>query len=109
MKLRLLAGLIPAVLTPLILTSCPSGDPLGTNPPSGPPWTSVQSGTTFPLNAVWGSSASDVWTLGGAGGLAAILHYNGTSWGPSWASPSSATWYMFGIWGVSGSDVGAVG
>ena len=55
------------------------------------------------FNGVWGSSASDVFAVGGSG---TILHYNGSSWS---AMTSGTTQYLNGVWGSSGSDVFAVG
>ncbi|MDF2693089.1 MAG: hypothetical protein K0S65_1472, partial [Labilithrix sp.] len=41
-------------------------------------WDTVPaSPTTADLNAVWGSSSSDVWAVGNAG---VVLHYDGKSW-----------------------------
>ncbi|MCX5990868.1 MAG: PKD domain-containing protein [Chloroflexi bacterium] len=45
------------------------------------------------LNAVWGSSASDVYAVGNGG---TILHYNGTSWS---AQVSGTTNDLLGVWG----------
>src|SRR3981081_3432605 len=109
MKVRFLARLIPAVLTPLILPSCHSGDPIGTGPPL-PQWTTVSTGQLAYLSAVWGSSASDVWSVGGAGNAGVIIHYNGTAWANNWSSTSLGTaWFLGGVWGASPSDVWAVG
>ena len=109
MKLRLLAGLMPAVLTPLILTSCHSGDPIGATPP-GPTWTTVARGSLDYLDGIWGSSASDVWAVGGASNYGVILHYTGTSWTTSWSSvPLGTSWFVGAVWGTSPSDVWAVG
>jgi hypothetical protein len=78
MKVRVLAGLLSAVLTPLLLTACHSGDSTGPNDTSLS-WLSVSSGTTSNLYGVWGSSASDVWAVGDS----VILHYNGANWSVS--------------------------
>src|ERR1700738_3823212 len=105
MKVRFLARLIPAVLTPLILASCHSGDPIGSGPPL-PQWTTIASGSLDYLNSVWGSSASDVWSVGGSAGAGGTLHYNGTAWS---IVPSGTTQTLYNVWGTSASDVWAVG
>src|ERR1700693_1283451 len=103
MKVRFLARL--AVLTPLILPSCHSGDPISSPPPL-PQWTVITSGSLDYLNAVWGSSASDVWSVGGANNYGIIIHYNGTSWTTSWTSASiGTTWYLGGVWGTASTNV----
>jgi hypothetical protein len=57
------------------------------------------------LRGVWGSSASDVWTVGHDG---LILH--GTGDPIAWSAvPSGATAHLTGVWGSSASDVWAVG
>jgi hypothetical protein len=43
---------------------------------AGDEWSSMTSGTTHPLYAVWGSSPSDVFAVGGGG---TILHYSGAA------------------------------
>ena len=55
------------------------------------------------LIAVWGSSDSDVYAVGGSG---TILHYDGRAWS---AMSSSTDGVLLGVWGSSGSDVYAVG
>ncbi len=52
---------------------------------------------------MWGSSASDVFTVGDGG---TILHSDGSSWS---AMSSGTTNYLRGVWGSSGSNVFAVG
>jgi hypothetical protein len=61
-------------------------------------WTSMNSGTTENLQAVWGFS--------GVGWNGIILHYDGSSWTEM---ESPATEYLSGLWGDSSSDVFAVG
>jgi hypothetical protein len=64
--------------------------------------------TTYYLNGVWGSGASDVWAVGG-GGLptpSTILHWDGSAW----TSVSSGTTNdLRAIWGSEESDIWAVG
>ena len=55
------------------------------------------------LSAVWGSSGSDVFAVGGGG---TILHYDGSSWSGMSSGTSNG---LAGVWGSSGSDVFAVG
>ncbi len=55
------------------------------------------------LNGVWGSSASDVWAVGGQGTL---LHYDGIAWN---GLQSVTARDLFAIWGSAASDVWAVG
>ncbi|MCX6854604.1 MAG: cadherin domain-containing protein, partial [Verrucomicrobia bacterium] len=67
---------------------------------NGTSWTADTSmGTVAGLNDVWGTSASDVWAVGG-GGL--ILRWNGTTWS---TSPSGTTQDLLSIWGSSATDV----
>jgi hypothetical protein len=55
------------------------------------------------LEAVWGTSSSDVYVVGGIG---LILHYDGSGWS-TMNSGSGAI--LRGVWGASSSDVYAVG
>jgi hypothetical protein len=60
------------------------------------------------LNAVSGSSATDVWVAGASG---TMLHYNGSSWSPATSGTSVA---LHGVWadtppGSYTADVYAVG
>jgi hypothetical protein len=62
------------------------------------------------LNAVWGSSATDVFAVGidaGAGlyGGALIIHYDGSTWSSMHAEEMSGVDSVGGIWGSSPSDV----
>jgi alpha-tubulin suppressor-like RCC1 family protein len=66
-------------------------------------WAPMTSGTTQWLNAVWGTSGSDIYAVGNGG---TILRYNGTTWSPM---SSGTTRDLLGIWGASGSDITAVG
>ncbi len=71
--------------------------------PLPPGWQPQSSQTTVQLNAVWGSSARDVWAVGAYG---TVMHYDGTAWS---AGTSGTEEHLFGVWGVSPSDVWAVG
>ncbi len=55
------------------------------------------------LNAVWGSSATNVWAVGFNG---ALVHSNGTSWTPETAVVPDI---LFGVWGARPDTVWAVG
>jgi hypothetical protein len=65
--------------------------------PSGWPWLGRN------LNAVWGASASDVFTVGDDG---LVVHYDRIDWT---AMDSGVTESLHGVWGTSGRDVLAVG
>jgi len=70
---------------------------------NGAGWTSMTSGTTSDLFAVWADTTTDAWAVGTSG---AIVHWNGTAWA---AVPSGVTNYLYGVWGSGPSDVWAVG
>ena len=55
------------------------------------------------LNSVWGTSATDVFAVGGIG---TILHYDGVAWSQM-VAPNATT--LGGVGGASGDDVYAVG
>ena len=58
----------------------------------------------FHFDAVWGSSASDVYAVGSGG---KILHSTGLN---NWSlSPSGTIAHLYGVWGSSASNVFAVG
>ena len=65
--------------------------------------TPLASQTTASLDAVWGTSSSDVYAVGWEG---TILHYDGTEWS---AMPSGTTAHLHDVWGMSSSDFYAVG
>lgn len=58
-------------------------------------WSRVASGTRAWLNAVWGRSARDVWSVGVSG---TILHWNGLAWTGTSSGSRSAD--LRGIWGA---------
>lgn len=82
----------------------------------GAAWTEVASPTTQDLWGVWGSSANDVWAVGGSArlpdGVPTIVHYDGSAWT---LTDLSALGLMMGpralfkVWGSGASDVYAVG
>ena len=55
------------------------------------------------LSEVWGSSSSDVFTVGARG---TVLHYDGTEWGEM---TSGTTERLNSVWGSSSADVFVVG
>ncbi len=69
----------------------------------GTTWSAEASGTTSLLYGVWGSSASNVWVVGGN---STVLRWNGTAW--SSANSGIDNFFVFDIWGT-GSDLWAVG
>jgi hypothetical protein len=62
--------------------------------------TSMNSGTTQLLNAVWVSSS----TLAMAGGINTLLRYNGTTWAP-FTAPIAGNYTIYSIWGSSATDI----
>ncbi len=71
-------------------------------------WTRMESGTTYSLHSVWGSSPADVYTVGEPGGgfESAIFHYDGLAWSTHATEPGAT---LFGVWGSGPADVFAVG
>ena len=58
-------------------------------------WEIIPPVTTEALRGIWGSSGSDVFTVGDTG---TILHYGGGTWSPK----TSGTYKnLYGIWGGS--------
>ena len=72
----------------------------------GNTWSQMNSGTIEDENlcGVWGSTTSDVFSVGGSFN-ATIIHYNGNSW----SRISGTTRYLRNVWGSSASDVFAIG
>jgi len=71
-------------------------------------WNRMESGTTFSLYSVWGSSATDVFTVGEPGGQfeSGIFHFDGQTW-TTQSTQTGVT--LYGIWGSGPTDVFAVG
>ncbi len=71
-------------------------------------WSRMESGTAFSLYSVWGSSASDVFTVGEPGGSfeSGIFHYDGQSWMPQSTQQGII---LYSVWGSGAADVFAVG
>lgn len=73
----------------------------------GQQWEPQESGTNAWLYGVWGSSASDVFAVGGnAGGPGIIRHFDGTSWT---SMTSNASESLRSVSGTSSTNVIAVG
>lgn len=71
-------------------------------PPCGSVWSLMSSGTTEHLNAVWGSSSTDVFAVGDKG---TILHYDGSSW----TKTTKGSEALLAIYGTGPTDVYAAG
>jgi hypothetical protein len=73
-------------------------------------WQTMQSGTDFNLQGVWGSSGSDVFAVGqnpdSRSGESAIFHYDGQSWSRQHTEDPS---HLNAVWGSGPNDVFAVG
>ncbi len=66
-------------------------------------WHAMESGVSYNLRDVWGSSGNDVFAVGKNG---VILHYDGSAWGEM---VSGSYNYLRAVWGSSGNNVFAVG
>jgi hypothetical protein len=66
-------------------------------------WAAQSSGTTQGLNAVWGTSGSNLFAVGLGG---TIRHFDGAAWSPQ---SSGSAQDLYGVWGSGASDVYAVG
>src|SRR5262249_22898129 len=68
-------------------------------------WDAQVSGTTDDLNAIWGSSATDLYAVGNSGTL---LHSTGNG---IWTAQDSGLGFedLAGVWGSSATDVYLVG
>jgi hypothetical protein len=77
----------------------------------GAPPVRLGSGTFDFLYSIWGSSASDIWAVGGAsygpvtGGK--LQHWDGQKW--SGVPSATGDWAMHAVWGAGPSDVWAAG
>ncbi len=93
----------------------------------GSSWSPMNGVTTYALNAVWGSSADDIFVVGGYpayttcpcnslechfggciityGPTQLIKHFNGTNWNAT----TSINPELYSVWGSAGSDVFAAG
>jgi hypothetical protein len=66
-------------------------------------YSTMASGTTTPLRAVFGTSDTQVYAVGDNG---TILRYDGTSWS---AMTSNTTRHLYGVWGLASGEIYAVG
>jgi len=57
----------------------------------------MNSNYTRTIWKIWGSSHSDVFAVGGLGGGAIILHYDGNTWTPM----TGAQGLLLDVWGSS--------
>jgi hypothetical protein len=84
-------------------------DDSGAPEAGGPAWHVVLQDLTPTLLSVWGTSATDVFAVGGPlgnGTPTAVLHYDGTSWTDLHAGGTDTFWWAHG---TSGTDVWFVG
>ena len=78
----------------LALSACPP------EPPPPPKWAIVAEKLPNALLSVWGTSASDVWTVGsdtGDGKGPLVLHFDGTSWERKETGSTGDLWWVFGF------------
>lgn len=79
----------------LALSACPE-------PPPPPKWAIVGQKLPNALLSVWGTSATDVWTVGsdtGDGTGPLVLHFDGTAWERKATGASGDLWWVFGFEG----------
>jgi hypothetical protein len=72
---------------------------------NGSTWSSVSTGSTLQITAIWSNGPNDVWAVGPGSG---ILHWNGISWSASVNSQTSQP-NLSGVWASASNDVWAVG
>ena len=70
---------------------------------NGSSWSKATSPTGQQLNAVSGTSSTDIWAVGNAG---VIVHWNGVAWGTVSSGTGNA---LTGVWARSPGEVYAVG
>ncbi len=81
---------------------------------TGSTYTAMDSGTTAPLKAIHGRSASDIWAVGGDGATAdntvpercVLLHFNGATWTRAASPPIPSTNQLIPMHGVWVSPTG---
>jgi len=71
-------------------------------------WSTMETGTRYNFADVWGSSPTDVFTVGApeVRFTSSIFHYDGTTWSEQ---SRHAGAILVGIWGTAANDVFAVG
>jgi hypothetical protein len=98
MPCKLLCRPFALALTTLLIGSC-DGDP--TEPPDAVTWQVIHQELDAALLSVWGTSASDVWAVGGDSGNGEgplVLHYDGTEWQRMQTGQDAGTlWWVFGF------------
>ncbi len=73
---------------------------------NGTSWSGMSHPSTWSLDAVWGSSESDVFAVGSG---SKILHYDGQVWSEMDHPYTTDVYRIYGVWGSSWDDVFAVG
>lgn len=71
----------------------------GSDEAERPRWQLVHSSLPGALLSVWGTSASDVWTVGAAGesGAPTVLHFDGVAWTALETGTTGDLWWVFGF------------
>jgi hypothetical protein len=71
-------------------------------------WSQMETGTRYNFADVWGSSPTDVFTVGEPGGrfTSSIFHFDGTTWSEQSRHAGAR---LTGIWGAAPNDVFSVG
>jgi hypothetical protein len=95
------AAAIPGGETVRFTVTCGSPPMLG--------WRHMDTGTSYYLQGVWGSSAADLFTVGetaDADPTSAMLHFSGQAWTEQLTVPNQR---IEGVWGSGPTDVFAVG
>lgn len=85
------SGVTIAALAALALAGCPGPDP-------APEYRIVHEELSAGLLSVWGTSASDVWTVGGDpdGSGPMVLHWDGSEWRRHATGQSGDLWWVHG-------------
>ena len=100
-----MANLLKLLLVVLAVAACESAPPPA--PPAPPkPWAIERVEAQGALVSVWGSSANDVWAVGGSAGHGLVLHNDGHNWAPVYTGATSMLWWVYGI---GATDVYAAG
>jgi hypothetical protein len=84
----------------LLGAGCGGGDDGGSGEGG---WRVEMTGLPSALTAVWGTSAGDIWAIGGdpEGAGNTVMHYDGTSWLPMTTGHSGDLWWVYGFEGGS--------
>jgi hypothetical protein len=65
----------------------------------GAAWTTVETGGTVGLTALWGSGPDDLWATGGDAASGELLHFGGEFWSTVWTTPAGVG-RLTGVWGT---------